>query len=79
MDTDPQLWIDRDIANLPRERVLNVAIRHSGEAPLALTRSDGPDGRLQTTVTVITDITEAKMHEVLQRQRSRGFGCGALG
>ena len=28
----------------------------------------GADGSLQTTVTVITDITEAKMHEVLQRR-----------
>ena len=28
----------------------------------------GEDGRLQTTVTVITDITESKMHEVLQRR-----------
>ncbi|WP_419897091.1 DUF4340 domain-containing protein [Roseomonas sp. USHLN139] len=49
LDADAQLWIDRDIANLPRERVLNVAIRRTGEAPLALTRSDGPDGRLQMT------------------------------
>jgi diguanylate cyclase (GGDEF)-like protein/PAS domain S-box-containing protein len=28
----------------------------------------GPDGRLDTTVTVLTDITKAKMHEVLQRR-----------
>ena len=31
LDTDPQLWIDRDVANLPRERVQRVAVARGAE------------------------------------------------
>jgi hypothetical protein len=47
VDSDPQLWLDRDIANLPRERVRRVAINRTGQPPLVLTRAEGPDGKLQ--------------------------------
>ena len=40
-DADPQLWLDRDIANLPAERVRRVEVRRSGEPPLVLSRADG--------------------------------------
>jgi len=46
LDADAQLWIDRDLANIPRDRVLKVAINRTGEPPLELTRTEGPDGRL---------------------------------
>jgi hypothetical protein len=46
LDADPQLWIDRDIANLPRDRIREVSVAREGEAPLMLRRSGDPDGRL---------------------------------
>ncbi len=49
LDADPQLWIDRDIANIARERVLKVESNRAGEQPLVLTRGEGPDGRLAVT------------------------------
>lgn len=49
VDADPQLWLDRDIANLPRERVRRVAVSRTGQPPLVLTRGADPDGRLQVT------------------------------
>lgn len=49
LDADPQLWIDRDIANIARERVLKVEATRLGEPPLVLTRGEGPDGRLAVT------------------------------
>ncbi len=49
VDSDPQLWLDRDIANLPRERVRRVAINRTGAPALVLTRGEGPDGKLQVT------------------------------
>ena len=49
LDADPQLWIDRDIANIARERILKVETNRTGEAPLVLTRTEGPEGRLAVT------------------------------
>jgi hypothetical protein len=46
LDADPQLWLDRDIANIPRERVREVVIAREGEPPLALRRGGEPEGRL---------------------------------
>ena len=37
-DADPQLWLDRDIANLPEDRVRRVAIRREEEPELVLAR-----------------------------------------
>lgn len=49
VDADPQLWLDRDIANIPRDRVRRVTV-HRAEAPeLVLTRSGDPDGKLGIT------------------------------
>jgi len=50
LDADAQLWIDRDLANIPRDRVLSVAISREGEAPLEMRRAEGPDGRLAVTL-----------------------------
>lgn len=49
LDADPQLWIDRDLANLPRERVLKVQVERAGAPVLVLTKDEGPDGRLALT------------------------------
>ncbi len=49
VDADPQLWLDRDIANLPRERVQRVVVARTGEAALMLTHSGQPDGKLGIT------------------------------
>jgi hypothetical protein len=49
VDADPQLWLDRDIANLPRERVQRVVIARTGEQSLVLTHSGQPDGKLAIT------------------------------
>lgn len=46
LDADPQLWIDRDLASLPRERMLRAEVSRAGTAPVVLARSEGPDGRL---------------------------------
>ncbi|WP_149535684.1 DUF4340 domain-containing protein [Siccirubricoccus phaeus] len=47
LDADPQLWIDRDIANFPAERVRSLAVTRPGEAPLRLAREDAPDAKLR--------------------------------
>jgi hypothetical protein len=49
VDSDPQLWLDRDIANLPRERVRQATIARTGQPPLVITRSGEPDGTLRIT------------------------------
>jgi hypothetical protein len=48
VDADPQLWIDRDLANLPRERVRRVAVRRAGEeGELVLTRGAEADAKVE--------------------------------
>ena len=47
VDADPQLWLDRDIANLPRDRVRRVAISRTSAPPLVLTRTADADAKLQ--------------------------------
>lgn len=49
VDSDPQLWLDRDIANLPRDRVRRVVVSRTGEPPLVLTRPGEADAKLQVT------------------------------
>ncbi len=65
VDSDPQLWLDRDIANLPRERVRRVHVARAGEAALELTRGEGPEGRLAVTAPAEAPPTdEASLDEV---------------
>lgn len=49
LDSDPDLWIDRDIANIARERVREVAVAREGEPPLRLLRGPDADGKLAVT------------------------------
>jgi hypothetical protein len=58
LDADPQLWIDRDIANIARERVVKVEATRPGEPPLILARGEGPDGRLAVTTPAQPPILE---------------------
>lgn len=46
VDGDPNLWIDRDIANLPRDRVMSLAVVRADAPALRLRRADGADARL---------------------------------
>lgn len=41
VDADPQLWLDRDIANLAGDRIRRVEVRREGEPALVLARPDG--------------------------------------
>lgn len=50
VDADPQLWLDRDIANLPQDRVRRVEVRRSGEPELVLARPDEPEAKLRVEV-----------------------------
>jgi hypothetical protein len=47
VDADPQLWLDRDIANFARERVRRIAIARDGQPPLVIARGGEPDGALR--------------------------------
>lgn len=44
VDADPQLWLDRDVVNLPAARVREVTVRRTDEEPLVLTRGDATEG-----------------------------------
>ncbi|WP_084602748.1 DUF4340 domain-containing protein [Rubritepida flocculans] len=46
-DADPQLWVDRDIANLPAERLRRAEIRRAGEEPLVVAREAAPEAPLR--------------------------------
>ncbi|TCZ66766.1 DUF4340 domain-containing protein [Roseicella aquatilis] len=43
VDADPQLWLDRDVANLPPERVRRVTVHRAEEPELVLARPDGAE------------------------------------
>jgi hypothetical protein len=65
VDADPQLWINRDIANIPHERVLKAEVEHAGEPALVLTRGDGPDAHLAVTEPAATPpLEESSLDEV---------------
>ncbi|MDO9708614.1 DUF4340 domain-containing protein [Paracraurococcus lichenis] len=49
VDADPQLWLDRDIANLPQDRVQRVEVQRTGEPELVLARPE-PGAKLRIEV-----------------------------
>lgn len=69
LDADPQLWIDRDLANIARERILKVEATRLGAPPLVLTRTEGPDGRLAVT----TPETPPPVEEAATDEIGRAF------
>ncbi|MBP0492955.1 DUF4340 domain-containing protein [Roseomonas sp. SG15] len=48
VDADPNLWIEREIANIPEERIRRVSGTRDGKM-VELERDEGPDGRLRLT------------------------------
>lgn len=71
LESDPQLWIDRDLANIPAERILRVeATRLGGAPPVVLVRAAGaPPARL--LVEAPADIPEPE--EVTLDEVARAF------
>jgi hypothetical protein len=69
LDADPNLWIDRDIANIPRERVRVAEIAREGEAPLVLRRGPDADDRLA----VVQPEQTPELDEISVDEVSRAF------
>ena len=65
LDADPNLWIDRDIANIPRERVRSAEIARDGEPPLVLRRGQDTDAPLAVVEPAETpELDEVSLDEV---------------
>ncbi len=69
LDGDPNLWIDRDLANIPRDRIRVVSVERVGEAPLVLRR-----GReLEAPLAVETPAEAGEMDEISLDEVARSF------
>jgi hypothetical protein len=65
LDADLNLWIDRDVANIPRERVRNAEISREGEPPLVLRRGQEADAPLAVVEPAETpELDEVNLDEV---------------
>jgi hypothetical protein len=65
LDADPNLWIDRDVANIPRDRVRQAEIARQGEPALILRRGAEPDGALAVVEPAETpELDEVNLDEV---------------
>lgn len=69
LDGDPNLWIDRDLTNIARERVRAARVARDGEAPLALQR--GPDG--DAPLRVIEPAQTPELDDVSLDEVARAF------
>jgi hypothetical protein len=69
LDSDPNLWIDRDLANLPRDRVRTVSVNRAGEPPLVLRRGPDVDDRLS----VVEPAATPELDEISLDEVARGF------
>jgi hypothetical protein len=69
VDGDPQLWIDRDLANIPRDRVRRVTIRRTGEPELVLARAGEVDAKLE----VVAPADPPPLDEVSLDEVGRAF------
>jgi len=69
LDADPNLWIDRDIASIPRERVRAATIHRAGEGTLVLRR-----GRELEAGLVVVEPTETpELDEISLDEVARSF------
>ena len=50
VDADPQLWVDRDIANFPQDRIRRVLVKRVNEPELVLGRAAEPEAKLRILV-----------------------------
>jgi hypothetical protein len=65
IDGDPNLWLDRDIVNIARDRVQRVIVERAGEPPLALARAGEADAPLRVVQPALTPpIDETSLDEV---------------
>jgi hypothetical protein len=69
LDSDPNLWIDRDVANIPRERVREVAVTREGEPPLLIRR--GPD--TDSPLAVVEPAETPPLDEISLDEVARAF------
>lgn len=69
LDGDPNLWIDRDLTNMARERVRSLRVARDGEAPLLLQR--GPDG--DAPLRVIEPAETPELDEISLDEVARAF------
>lgn len=69
LDADPDLWIDRDIANIPRERVRAATIHRAGEGTLVLRRGRDLDAGLA----VVEPADTPELDEISLDEVARGF------
>ena len=68
VDADPQIWLDRDIANLPQDRLRRVTVHRAEEPQLVLAR---PDGAAKLAIAVPADAPAAD--EVAVDEIARAF------
>lgn len=65
LDADANLWVDRDLANIARDRVRAVRVAREGEAALLIRRGGEPDGRLAVVEPAETpELDEISLDEV---------------
>jgi hypothetical protein len=69
LDADPNLWIDRDIANIARERVRAATIDRAGEGRLVLRR--GRD--LDAPLAVVEPAATPELDEISVDEIARAF------
>ncbi len=69
LDGDPNLWIDRDLANIARERVLSLTVTRAGEAPLVVRKDRDADGKLA----VVNPAEAGEMDEISLDEIARAF------
>lgn len=65
VDADPQLWLDRDIANIAQDRVQRVTVRRPEAPELLLVRGEGPEAKLRLEAPpVLFPLDEVALDEV---------------
>ncbi|MBR0646864.1 DUF4340 domain-containing protein [Plastoroseomonas hellenica] len=65
IDGDPNLWLDRDVANFARDRVQRVVVNRTGEPALELARAGEADAPLRVTLPAETPpLDETSLDEV---------------
>ncbi|NKC30145.1 DUF4340 domain-containing protein [Falsiroseomonas selenitidurans] len=69
LDADPNLWIDRDLANIPRDRVRSATVDRVGEPPLVLRR--GPE--LEAKLAVVQPAATPELDEISLDEVARAF------
>ena len=69
LDGDPNLWIDRDVANIPRDRVRAAEVNRAGEGSLVLRR-----GReIEAPLAVVEPAETPELDEVSLDEVARAF------